>query len=52
MTDDQLVLRHDADGGFRLMELEVIEPSLFLNFAPDGGFNGTPAGAPSRAPLF
>lgn len=27
----------DADGVFRLMELELIEPSLFLHFAPDGG---------------
>jgi hypothetical protein len=26
-----------ADGGFRLMELELIEPSLFLQHAPDGG---------------
>jgi glutathione synthase/RimK-type ligase-like ATP-grasp enzyme len=25
------------DGGLRLMELEVIEPDLFLAFAPDGG---------------
>lgn len=27
----------DDDGAFRLMELELIEPSLFLRFAPDGG---------------
>jgi hypothetical protein len=27
----------DGDGLFRLMELELIEPSLFLQFAPDGG---------------
>ena len=27
----------DSDGNFRLMELELIEPSLFLHFAPDGG---------------
>lgn len=27
----------DGDGVFRLMELELIEPSLFLRFAPDGG---------------
>ena len=27
----------DGDGNFRLMELELIEPSLFLRFAPDGG---------------
>jgi glutathione synthase/RimK-type ligase-like ATP-grasp enzyme len=27
----------DGDGAFRLMELELIEPSLFLRFAPDGG---------------
>lgn len=27
----------DSDGIFRLMELELIEPSLFLTFAPDGG---------------
>jgi len=27
----------DSDGVFRLMELELIEPSLFLKFAPDGG---------------
>lgn len=26
-----------ADGGLRLMELELIEPSLFLSHAPDGG---------------
>jgi hypothetical protein len=31
------MVRDDADGGFRLMELEVIEPSLFLSFAADGG---------------
>jgi len=30
------VLR-DSDGIFRLMELELIEPSLFLQFAPDHG---------------
>jgi glutathione synthase/RimK-type ligase-like ATP-grasp enzyme len=30
------MLRGD-DGHFRLMELELIEPSLFLRFAPDGG---------------
>ena len=27
----------DEAGGFRLMELEMIEPSLFLSFAPDKG---------------
>ncbi|MEP7350647.1 MAG: hypothetical protein ABI668_11960 [Sphingorhabdus sp.] len=27
----------DGNGQFRLMELELIEPSLFLRFAPDGG---------------
>jgi glutathione synthase/RimK-type ligase-like ATP-grasp enzyme len=27
----------DGEGQFRLMELELIEPSLFLHFAPDGG---------------
>ena len=27
----------DGEGLFRLMELELIEPSLFLRFAPDGG---------------
>ncbi len=27
----------DDDGILRLMELELIEPSLFLKFAPDGG---------------
>ena len=27
----------DGDGVFRLMELELIEPSLFLQFAPDKG---------------
>ncbi len=27
----------DGDGVFRLMELELIEPSLFLHFAPDAG---------------
>lgn len=27
----------DDDGQFRLMELELIEPSLFLRFADDGG---------------
>lgn len=27
----------DAAGRLRIMELELIEPSLFLNFAPDGG---------------
>jgi glutathione synthase/RimK-type ligase-like ATP-grasp enzyme len=27
----------DGDGNFRLMELELIEPSLFLQFAPDNG---------------
>lgn len=27
----------DSDGIFRLMELELIEPSLFLKFAPDAG---------------
>ncbi len=30
------MLRDEA-GAFRLMELEVIEPSLFLHHAPDGG---------------
>jgi hypothetical protein len=27
----------DGNGVFRLMELELIEPSLFLRFAPDEG---------------
>jgi glutathione synthase/RimK-type ligase-like ATP-grasp enzyme len=27
----------DEEGRFRLMELELIEPSLFLRFAPDSG---------------
>ncbi len=27
----------DARGAFRLMEIELIEPSLFLHFAPDSG---------------
>lgn len=27
----------DGEGHFRLMELELIEPSLFLRFAPDNG---------------
>ena len=27
----------DGEGQFRLMELELIEPSLFLHFAPDSG---------------
>lgn len=27
----------DGRGSFRLMELELIEPSLFLRFAPDKG---------------
>ncbi len=27
----------DENGIMRLMELELIEPSLFLQFAPDGG---------------
>lgn len=27
----------DGEGQFRLMELELIEPSLFLRFAPDNG---------------
>ena len=27
----------DGEGQFRLMELELIEPSLFLHFSPDGG---------------
>jgi glutathione synthase/RimK-type ligase-like ATP-grasp enzyme len=27
----------DSEGNFRLMELELIEPSLFLRFAEDGG---------------
>jgi hypothetical protein len=27
----------DSEGRFRLMELELIEPSLFLHFAPDQG---------------
>ena len=27
----------DGEGAFRLMELELIEPSLFLRFASDGG---------------
>lgn len=30
-------LLRDGDGAFRLMELELIEPSLFLQFAPDKG---------------
>lgn len=27
----------DSEGNFRLLELELIEPSLFLRFAPDNG---------------
>jgi glutathione synthase/RimK-type ligase-like ATP-grasp enzyme len=27
----------DGEGNFRLMELELIEPSLFLHFSPDNG---------------
>jgi hypothetical protein len=27
----------DDDGVLRIMELELIEPSLFLDHAPDGG---------------
>ncbi|MGB5078402.1 MAG: hypothetical protein WBO17_13065, partial [Sphingorhabdus sp.] len=30
-------LLRDGDGNFRLMELELIEPSLFLSLAPDAG---------------
>lgn len=27
----------DANGGLRIMELELVEPALFLHLAPDGG---------------
>jgi hypothetical protein len=27
----------DDDGTLRIMELELIEPALFLDYAPDGG---------------
>ena len=37
----------DADGMLRIMELELVEPSLFLGHAPDGG--AAFAGAISRA---
>lgn len=30
-------LLRDGEGQFRIMELELIEPSLFLRFAPDAG---------------
>lgn len=37
LTYARVDMLRDGDGGFRLMELELIEPSLFLRFAPDGG---------------
>lgn len=37
LTYARVDMLRDSDGIFRLMELELIEPSLFLKFAPDGG---------------
>ncbi len=37
LTYARVDLIHCLDGSLRLMELEVIEPDLFLAFAPDGG---------------
>lgn len=37
LTYARVDMLRDSEGVFRLMELELIEPSLFLKFAPDGG---------------
>ncbi len=37
MTYARVDMVRDAEGNFRLMELELIEPSLFLHFAKDEG---------------
>jgi glutathione synthase/RimK-type ligase-like ATP-grasp enzyme len=37
LTYARIDMVRDSEGTFRLMELELIEPSLFLMHAPDGG---------------
>ena len=37
LTYARVDMVRDDEGAFRLMELELIEPSLFLHFAPDEG---------------
>lgn len=37
LTYARVDMLRDEDGNFRLMELEAIEPSLFLHFAGDQG---------------
>ncbi len=37
LTYARIDMVRDGEGTFRLMELELIEPSLFLQFAPDEG---------------
>ncbi|WP_239016674.1 ATP-grasp domain-containing protein [Sphingorhabdus pulchriflava] len=37
LTYARIDMVRDSEGKFRLMELELIEPSLFLHFAPDEG---------------
>lgn len=37
LTYARIDMLRDEDGSFRIMELELIEPSLFLGHAPDGG---------------
>ncbi len=37
LTYARVDMVRDHEGAFRLMELELIEPSLFLHFAPDQG---------------
>lgn len=37
LTYARIDMVRDEAGEFRLMELEAIEPSLFMRFAPDGG---------------
>jgi hypothetical protein len=37
LTYARIDMLRDEDGMMRLMELELIEPSLFLRFASDGG---------------
>lgn len=37
LTYARIDMVRDGEGTFRLMELELIEPSLFLHFAPDEG---------------
>jgi glutathione synthase/RimK-type ligase-like ATP-grasp enzyme len=37
LTYARIDMLHDEEGSFRLMELELIEPSLFLHHAPDRG---------------